>query len=234
MRTVHTDMKGPFKYFLYLFSALLVGCTSSEHPEEILLSRQPDRIEKVDDSTVCHSYTLSDNEKEMFYLSKGDTTTHVIVFVTEFYSNYVFFNKDKKISKIKQYLQPVGIRERINEIVRFTPQGAIDTTNSHLLTFFDLGDSIRLHADNYYAFDKTRVLIGDSNIFERSAWKNPDMFESTSSYLTISKSVKGRKCVFQRITTDEKGRDQSGYDIYFDVENLICRDIYTSLVCRTK
>jgi hypothetical protein len=191
----------------------------------------PDKTERIDDSTVCYSFNVNDREKDMIYISKSDTIANVKYKETEVYENLIFYDKTRHIIKIKQCLRLEGIESRINESIYFKSDGTIDSSSSRLLFFELLGDSIRFHSDNQAFFNKTRILIGDNDIFDKWKWKNPIKFETTSSYLTIPNSFKGKKCLFQRITTDKKGRDESGYDIYFDTENIICRDIKKALVC---
>lgn len=212
----------------------LFSCSSPTTKVNSYNNQPPDKTEKIDDSTVCYSFNLSDTEKDMIYVCKGDTITKVRYNETEVYENHIFYDKAKNIIKINQYLKPIGIKERINEIIYFKDNRTIDSSDSRVLFCEIKGDSLRFHADNHSLFNKTRILIGDTNVFEKWDWKNPIKFETNSSYITIPNSFKGKKCVFQRITTDKEGEDKSGYDIYFETENIICRDIEKSLVCFPK
>lgn len=207
------------------------SCLSSSDSISDNKSKQSYEIERIDDSTICYSYNVSNNEKDMIYVCKADTIANVRFSETEMYENHVFYDKNKNKIKIKQCLKPIGIEERINnESVYFKDNGIIDTSDSRILFCEVIGDSIRIYADNKSFYNKTRILIGDTNVFDIWVWKNPIKFESKSSFLTIPNSFKGKKCVFQRISTDKKGEDESGYDIYFETENIICRDVTKSLV----
>jgi hypothetical protein len=227
------DMKRFLTFaILGVISGLFISCDNSAKTQTTLGSK-PDSVEGVDDSTVCHSYSRADKNIDMFYISKTDTTARIRYSENEYYSNYTFLDESGKILKIKQYLRPIGIKERINEIVIFGNEGTIDSLQSTLLRAELIGDSIQLHADNQKQFSLTRVLAGEGP-FDQFLWSTYSTFETHSSYITIPKSIAGKHCVFQRVETDKNGKDQEGYDIYFDLDNLLCRDITVSLICPDK
>lgn len=49
-------------------------------------------------------------------------------------------------------------------------------------------------------------------------------------YIVLSKKYIGRKALLQAIKTDKFGEDESGKDFYFDLKNLINRDVYKSMI----
>lgn len=216
------------------FICTILLCISCENEAEKIKDRKYIEVTKefdTNDSITTYTYWLNRNEAQVFQIGyKKDTVAFYQYEISDLYHNYTFFNTNGSIQKIKQYLEVNG-KMRINELVEFDEKGTLIQRTANYITFDVNKDSIFLKSPDSLFFNKLRVLIGDKITFDRNKWAKIDTIISYRSYIAVPLKYKGRKCVFQAIKSDEFGTDKNGQDFYFDIDNLMCRDIKKSLIC---
>lgn len=181
--------------------------------------------ENLNDSTIEHSYWVNNSSADCFLICYGDTIDRYFYSENSGYFNYTHFNPNKSIYKIKQIISLRG-EAFPNESLYFNEIGEIIEHESSYLKVDDYKDSVRISVNfSSKIFDKVRILISNNTDFNINKWSIVDTIETLKPYISLPKDLGNRKCLLQVVKMDSQGRDESGKDFYFDVNNLICRDI---------
>jgi hypothetical protein len=185
----------------------------------------------LNESTIEFSYWKDKSNADCFLVSKKDTIDRYEYTSRDEYRNYLYIDKKGAIYKLKQFVA-FGNEFKLNEIVHFNDEGAVNNKTSFYLKTERLNDSVKISAFPVDYFNKIRVLIGNEDSFNNQKWIKADTLQSLKNYIILSVKYARRKCLLQAIKTDELGADESGKDFYFDIDNLICREIKKTLVCQ--
>lgn len=208
------------------FLLIFLACTDN-NPHTLNYYKKT--IEQLNDSVKEITEWEDSLKGKTFIVQKNDTITILFFVKRDKYYSYSYRDAKGVPYKLKLFTWQKN-DYRVNEIVYLNEDGSIDEENSSYIHAEVIKDSIKLNNPKPEVFSKLKVLIGDVDVFDRDQWQSPDTLSSNNSYLMIPLKYSGKKCVLQTIQTDSKGRDLGGQDYYFDIENLIHRDIKNSLI----
>lgn len=216
-----------------LFLFILFDCVQDKKPD---LSNEPYKIEKTiindsiseyiiwDDSLTGNCYTIC---------NKKDTLNNGKVSKSSSYLQYVFMN-GSFIEKIKLFVNING-NYRINEIIKFNKTGDIDEKNSFYINAEVTADSIKLLLPGL-VFNRTRIVSTKENTLDWTKWKNVDTLYSFKNHITLSRTeLQNKTCILSGINykEDSQGKvDETGMDFYFEINNLLIRDVKKTLLAK--
>lgn len=223
-------MKGSLLICIVVY--LMSSCSENASIEKGFLKQfEKTTTEKLNDSTTEYSFWINKSEAICYIVFRQDTIERYRYLETSGYAHYSYFNKNGAIEEMQQMVF-LDDETFPNESINFDTNGTIiDSESSYLKATTDK-DSVRISLNSGFGyFNKIRVIISDNEKFNINSWKIIDTVETFNPCISLHKNYESKKCKLQVIKTDKNGKDESGRDFYFDLKNLMCRDVKKSLLC---
>lgn len=215
-----------FVFLVGLFSSC--GVPQTQEMQKVRYHRVD--MEKLNDSTIEYTNWVDTNHADIFLISKLDTIDRYTLSKDKGYFSYKYFNERAEVVKLKLYVKVAG-RFKLNEIIFIDSQGQVIKDRSLYIQTEEKKDSLKLTVSN--EFNRTFIIAGDTTAadFDTDKWIKADTVKSPRNFVVVPKELGNRKCMLRAIILDKKGNVEGGMDFYFDVNNLLCRDVRKALIC---
>jgi hypothetical protein len=192
------------------------------------------QVEKINDSiTDVINWTDSVNGT-YFRLYKKDTVSTATVTKKREYLQYKYPRSKLSNKKLKMFIK-MGDEYKLNEIVYFDENDKIIEDESTYIVASIRSDSIKLSFPLRY-FNRTQVVIGEESFIDIKNRTKAETLNSANDFIVIAKNLTNNKCVLIGIKDSilqknkKYSKVESSLNIFFDLNNLLRRDVNNSLL----